>query len=441
MDLSLVIPCYNEAPHLRDSVAALREVLEGTGADYEIVFVDDCSVDGTRELLREICATTPRCRTIFHEFNRGRGGAFKTGFAGTSGRVTGFIDIDLEVPAHYVPPLMNLIDHHGVDVATGYRHYLLRQTLALHRVLLSWVYRGMLNVLVGWDIKDSETGCKFFRRETAAGVVVQSEADGWFWDTEVMARAILADLRVHEMPVLFRRRWDKRSTVRLGRDIIDYLAELHRFRSKVGLSLIAKSPIYWTSGIYDLVMRCLYGRSLEQVHADVARRIPDGASVVDLCCGTARLYRDHLRARDCRYLGLDFNGRFVLENRRAGIPTRFCNLLSDPIPPADYVVMLSSLYHFRSHADALLGRMKAAAREAVVVSEPVENISAHRSWLGRIAGGLSNPGVGEYRERFDLAALRTLAAANGPAELFHGDGDRNAVLVFPVAGADARAAV
>jgi hypothetical protein len=85
--------------------------------------------------------------------------------------------------------------------------------------------------------------------------------------------------------------------------------------------------------------------------------------------------------------------------------------------------------------------MKAAAREAVVVSEPVENVSAHSSWLGRIAGGLSNPGVGEYRERFDLAALRTLAAANGPAELFHGDGDRNAVLVFPVAGADARAAV
>ena len=52
------------------------------------------------------------------------------GWAATSGRVTGFLDIDLEVGAHYIPPLVALIDRHGIDVATGYRHYLLRQTLA-----------------------------------------------------------------------------------------------------------------------------------------------------------------------------------------------------------------------------------------------------------------------------------------------------------------------
>ena len=170
-------------------------MLEATRCEYEIVFVDDGSVDGTGSCSQELCATTPRCRSIFHERNRGRGGAFKTGFAATSGRITGFLDIDLEVPAHYVPPLVNLIEHHGVDVATGRRHYLLRQTLALHRVMLSWVYRRMLKAVVGWDIRDSETGCKFFRRETAAGVVMQSEEDGWFWDTEVMARAVLADLQ------------------------------------------------------------------------------------------------------------------------------------------------------------------------------------------------------------------------------------------------------
>src|SRR5262245_55435770 len=114
MDLSLVIPCYNEAPHLRESVAALCEVLDATRLEYEVVFVDDGSVDGTRDLIRELGASTPHCRFIFHEHNRGRGGAFKTGFEATSGRVTGFIDIDLEVPAHYVPPLVNLIEHHGV---------------------------------------------------------------------------------------------------------------------------------------------------------------------------------------------------------------------------------------------------------------------------------------------------------------------------------------
>src|SRR5579862_4184650 len=243
MDLSVVIPCYNEAPHLRASVAALAETLDGTRYDYEIVFVDDCSQDDTRALLIDICREYPRCRYIFHEHNRGRGGAFKTGFAASNGRVTGFLDIDLEVGAHYIPPLVNLIEHHGIDVATGYRHYLMRQTLGLHRVALSWVYRLMLNVLVvGWAIKDSETGCKFFRRESATGIVLGSESDGWFWDTEVIARAVLADLRICEMPVLFLRRWEKQSTVRLFHDIIDYLRELHRFRARVGLSLSNKSP-------------------------------------------------------------------------------------------------------------------------------------------------------------------------------------------------------
>ena len=73
MDLSLVIPCYNEEPHLRESVRALREVLDATRLDYELVFVDDVSPDKTREVIREICASNPRCRFIFHEQNRGRG--------------------------------------------------------------------------------------------------------------------------------------------------------------------------------------------------------------------------------------------------------------------------------------------------------------------------------------------------------------------------------
>ena len=430
MDLSLVIPCYNEEPLLLSSVAALREVLDATRYEYEIVFVDDGSQDRTRTLLQEICATTPRCRYIFHERNRGRGAAFKTGFTASIGRITGFIDIDLEVGPHHIPPLANLIEHHGIDVATGYRHYLLRQTLALHRVVLSWVYRRMLNLIVGWGIKDSETGCKFFRRETAAGVVLGSQDDGWFWDTEVMARALLADLRICEMPVLFLRRWDKQSTVRLAHDIKEYLLALHRFRAQVGLSLLNKSPIYWHSFVYDLVMRLLYGRAITQTYAEVADLVPDGASVVDLCCGTARLYRDHLRARGCRYLGLDFNGHFVMRGRRCGVPTRFFNLLSDPIPAADYVVMLSSLYHFRSRAAEVLERMKAAAGRAVIISEPIRNLSGHPSPLGRIAMRLSNPGVGEYGERFDLAELRALASAHGVTDFLHREGDRNVVAVF-----------
>jgi SAM-dependent methyltransferase len=233
------------------------------------------------------------------------------------------------------------------------------------------------------------------------------------------------------MPVLFLRRWDKRSTVRLAHDVVGYLAALHRFRTQVGLSYLNKSPIYWSSRGYDLAMRLLYGSGVEQTYAEVARRIPDGASVVDLCCGTSRLYRDQLAARGCSYLGLDFNGHFVMQGRRRGISTRFFNVLTDPIPEADYVVMLSSLYHFRSRAVDVLERMQAAARRAVILSEPIRNLSSPKTPLGRLAIRLSNPGVGEYAERFDLRELQALASVHGASELVHAEGERNAIAVFP----------
>src|SRR5262249_23982759 len=153
----------------------LIEVLDQTRTDYEILFVDDCSQDETRRVIAELTAAHPRCRAVYHERNRGRGGAFKTGFAATTGRGTGFIDIALDVHALYVRALVTIIERHGADVATGYRHYLLSQTGGIHRHLLSRAYRLMLKLLLDCGVRDTETGCKFFRRETAGEVVLGSD--------------------------------------------------------------------------------------------------------------------------------------------------------------------------------------------------------------------------------------------------------------------------
>jgi hypothetical protein len=66
----------------------------------------------------------------------------------------------------------------------------------------------------------------------------------------------------------------------------------------------------------------------------------------------------------------------------------------------------------------------------VIISEPIRNLSSRRSLLGRVAIRLSNPGVGEYAERFDLPELRALASAHGASEFLHGEGARNAIAVF-----------
>jgi glycosyltransferase involved in cell wall biosynthesis len=430
-DLSLIIPCYNEASHLRESVAAVLQTLDESRLAYEVVFVDDGSRDATCEILEELCAQSERCRVLLHAQNRGRGAAFKTGFADTDGEVTGFIDIDLEIHPLYIPALVSLIQKQGYDVATGRRFYLFSQTHALHRHAISKGYRWVCQLALGFDVKDSETGCKFFRRDTTSEVVLGSVNDGWFWDTEVMARAVFANLRISEMPVLFLRQPDKPSSVRIVRDTRQYLIDLHRFRIASGFSLRYCSPIYWTGIGYDLVMKLLYRSQWKPTYREVADRIPEGASVVDVCAGTARLYRDFLKDRACEYLGLDFSGHLVMSANRRGAPIQRFDLLCDEVPEADYVVMCSSFYHFHDREDEIFGKLLRAARKAVIISEPVENWSSRgpSAW-SRLMRRLTNPGVGEFDYRYDLASFRAFAERHGAAEVRYEPGWRNAVAVF-----------
>lgn len=432
LDLSLAIPCYREEGHLEQSIDALCEVLDGTRWSYEIVLVDDKSPDRTREVIERVCARRPNVRGVFHEVNRGRGAAFKTGYRESRGRITGFLDIDLEVHARYVPALVQRIDTHGVDVATGFRHYLLSQTGGVHREALSRIYRALCRFALGLRVQDSETGIKFFRRGACDDVVLNSESDGWFWDTEVMSRAELTGLSIEEVPVLFLRRYDKESTVRIVRDSWDYLKALWRFRDAAGMSLW-RSPIYWSPWLYDLSMRLLQGAAYDASLELVASQIPAGASVVDVCSGSCRLYREHLRGKGVKYRALDGNGRLVAAARRVGIDARLWNAKTDPVPEADVVVMTSSLYHFHDEADSLLERMKAAARQSLLVSEPVQNLSAHPLPPVRaLSAWLSDPGVGaqEHAFRYDLEGFKALMSNAGAGKLVHAPGDRNALAVF-----------
>jgi glycosyltransferase involved in cell wall biosynthesis len=431
MDLSVIIPCYNEEPHLRESTRILSAVLDKTRYEYEIVFVDDCSTDHTRDVIETLCHEPNKCRYIFHEANKGRGGAFKTGFRESSGRIVGFIDIDLEVGAHYVPELVRLIDEENYDVATGYRHYLLRQTKSLLRTFLSNCYRLTCKLLLNFGVDDSETGCKFFKRVTASEAVLGSAQDGWFWDTEVMARAALGNLRVKELPVLFLRRFEKQSTVKIFRDSWDYLVALARFRGQVGLGLIDRSPIYWSAVGYDLVMRIIWGSRHRKILREAAQLIPAGASVSEVCCGTGTLYRKYLRERDITYLGMDNNGHFIMALKQLGIASKLHDLRNDEIDPADYVVICASFYHFAEEQEDVLRRMRAAARTAVIICEPVKNYSHTLIGpFGKLANWLTKPGSGSYQYRFTPESFQKFSDKFGASEFVMEPGDAVATAVF-----------
>jgi len=233
LDLSLVLACYNEGQVIEDSVAEIVNTLDRTRYAYEIIFVDDCSTDQTRELIERIIGWYPdkRMSTIFHEQNKGRGGTVSDGIRAADGAVVGFIDIDLEVHAHYIPSCVNAVEN-GADVAVGRRVYKLNLR-SLDRYLMSTGYVWLVRRLLGVDLHDTETGYKFFKRERILPVLDEIEDQRWFWDTEVMVRSYYKDYQIAEIPCLFLRRFDKTSTVSPLSDTLDYFRKLWRFRKTV----------------------------------------------------------------------------------------------------------------------------------------------------------------------------------------------------------------
>src|SRR5262245_46193649 len=122
--LSLVLACYNEEGHLAASFREIREVLDDFKRPYEVLFVDDVSRDRTRDVIQQIVAAHPdlQLRVLLHERNQGRGATVTDGFRAARGEIVGYLDVDLEVHARYIPSLVQAIER-GADVATVRRIY------------------------------------------------------------------------------------------------------------------------------------------------------------------------------------------------------------------------------------------------------------------------------------------------------------------------------
>ena len=204
------------------------------------------------------------------------------------------------------------------------------------------------------------------------------------------------------------------------------------------LAPLPESLIYRSAWGYGLAMHVLYGRYYGARDAAVAAHVPDGASVLELCCGPARLYERELRGRTGSYLGLDASTAFVDRLRRRGVDARRADVATADLPTADVVVMQASLYHFlpEAQAAAMIERMRAAARDRVVVSEPVRNLtSSQLGVVSRLAARGAATADGAQRQRFDAASLRALMERFGPAVLHAEPAPGGREHVYVLAGA------
>jgi glycosyltransferase involved in cell wall biosynthesis len=232
IDVSVIIACYNEGDDLGKSIAYVTSVLDDSRFSYEFIFVDDGSTDRTREIITGLVRKNKNFRAVFHDVNQGRGKTVCDGIVMARGKVVGFIDIDLEVSPVYIPSFVRMIMDHHADVVTGLRIY--REGLhSVHRAILSRGYAWLSRSSLGIALMDTETGYKFFDRKKILPVVQKTKYKKWFWDTEIMTLAYYSGLRIREIPVLFIRRFDKQSSVRLVGDTLVYLRDLWMFHKRL----------------------------------------------------------------------------------------------------------------------------------------------------------------------------------------------------------------
>jgi glycosyltransferase AglD len=229
---SLILPCYNEGSIMTDNVRRIKAALERLNYPYEILFVDDASRDHTQIHIRRLCKEIREASAMFHDINQGRGAAVMDGIMKARGSIVGYMDIDCEVSPVYIPEIVDIIIRHQADVVIGRRIY--RSSFSsLVREIISVGYRWIASNILETQGIDTESGYKFFRKKKILPVLAATSDRHWFWDTEVVVFAIRRHLRIMEVPVLFLRRLDKKSSVRVLHDVIDYLVSLWRLRIRL----------------------------------------------------------------------------------------------------------------------------------------------------------------------------------------------------------------
>ena len=201
MKLSIVIPVYNEAATISEIVALVRSV--DVGMEKEILLVDDCSRDGTREVLEKMGRENADLKVLFHEVNRGKGAALRTGFAAATGDVVLIQDADLEYDPHeYSRLLQPIVDGHA-DVVYGSRFL----GGGAHRVVFYWHYLGnwllttLSNMTTNLNLTDMEVCYKVFKREVIQNIPLKENRFGF--EVEVTAKIARRKLKIYEVPISY----------------------------------------------------------------------------------------------------------------------------------------------------------------------------------------------------------------------------------------------
>jgi dolichyl-phosphate beta-glucosyltransferase len=232
MELSLIIPAFNEAARIEPTLRDAHQFLAARPASFEILVVDDGSTDATVALVTALAGELPGLRVLCSPANWGKGHAVRLGMRAATGQVRLFSDADGSTPIAELDALLLALAQ-GADIAIGSR-YLAASRVTRPQPWVRRVWSRLVNQVVQRvllpGVVDTHCGFKAFTAAAAAHTFAACTVDGWSFDLEVLARAQAQGLRIQEVPV----RWqnDARSKARL-RQLPREFQHVYRLRQQL----------------------------------------------------------------------------------------------------------------------------------------------------------------------------------------------------------------
>ncbi len=196
--LTIIIPVFNEKNTIKQIIDKVIKV-KINKVKKQIIIVDDCSTDGTRDILKKIIKNKKNITVIFKEKNEGKGSAIKTAIPYIKGEVSVIQDADLEYDPQDLPKLLKPIIEEKADVTYGSRF------LGTHRAFLFWNYIAnkilnfITNLLFNTILTDMETCYKMFRTEVISKINLKSK--GFDFEPEITAKILKNKYKIYEVPI------------------------------------------------------------------------------------------------------------------------------------------------------------------------------------------------------------------------------------------------
>lgn len=173
LDLTIIVPLFNEAESLPELVRWINRTLDGRGWEYEIIMVDDGSTDGSWKVVRELAEADGRIHGIRFRRNYGKSAALYHGFKAARGNVVVTMDADLQDSPEEIPEMYRMVTEDGWDVVSGWKQH--RQDNKLTKNLPSKLYNATARWITGIHLHDMNCGLKAYRNEVVKNIEVYGE--------------------------------------------------------------------------------------------------------------------------------------------------------------------------------------------------------------------------------------------------------------------------